>query len=296
MKILLTGANGFIGYYLVEKLLEEGHEVLATGRGENRLPFSSDSNFRYNSLDFTDAYAVYDIFEKEKPEVVIHAGANGKPDECEQDPMMATLVNVEGTLNMLFNAAEHKAFFIFLSTDFVFDGETGLYKEEDERKPVNFYGCTKMDAEDAVMEYAGNWCIIRTCLVYGRPQTGRSNLLTIVKKKLENKEPYKVVADQWRTPTYVEDLATAIVTVIQKKATGIFHISGDEYTTPYDFVLQMAGLLQLEASSLIKVTQQDFKETAQRPLKTGFSILKAQQELNYNPLSILDGLKKMLSL
>lgn len=110
-----------------------------------------------------------------------------------------------------------KSFFLFVSTDFVFDGETGTYTEADIPNPVNFYGKTKAEAEDAVKEYDYEWAIVRTSLVYGQPIGGRSNLLTVVQQKLNNGEKYKVVNDLVRTPTYVEDLAAGIVSIIEKR-------------------------------------------------------------------------------
>jgi len=292
MKILITGANGFLGYYLVEQLLNKNYEVIATGRGQSRLPFSKHKNFHYEEMDFTDPFSIHDVFEKIKPEVVVHAGAMSKPDECELDQMKAYLVNVEGTVQLLINAEDIKSFFIFLSTDFVFDGERGMYNENDIPNPVNYYGRTKLEAEEAVKEYEFDWAIVRTVLVYGINHSGHNNILKIVKEKLEKGEEYNIVDDQVRTPTYVEDLATGIVTIIEKKATGVFHLSGKDMLTPYQMAIKTAEILNLDSSVLKKVTAESFSQPARRPLKTGFVIDKARKELGYEPLSFEEGLKK----
>jgi len=292
MKILITGANGFLGYYLVEQLLNKNYEVIATGRGQSRLPFSKHKNFHYEEMDFTDPFSIHDVFEKIKPEVVVHAGAMSKPDECELDQMKAYLVNVEGTAQLLINAEDIKSFFIFLSTDFVFDGERGMYNENDIPNPVNYYGRTKLEAEEAVKEYEFDWAIVRTVLVYGINHSGHNNILKIVKEKLEKGEEYNIVDDQVRTPTYVEDLATGIVTIIEKKATGVFHLSGKDMLTPYQMAIKTAEHLNLDSSVLKKVTAASFSQPARRPLKTGFVIDKARKELGYEPLSFEEGLKK----
>ena len=292
MKILITGANGFLGYYLVEQLLNKNYEVIATGRGQSRLPFSKHKNFHYEEMDFTDPFSIHDVFEKIKPEVAVHAGAMSKPDECELDQMKAYLVNVEGTVQLLINAEDIKSFFIFLSTDFVFDGERGMYNENDIPNPVNYYGRTKLEAEEAVKEYEFDWAIVRTVLVYGINHSGHNNILKIVKEKLEKGEEYNIVDDQVRTPTYVEDLATGIVTIIEKKATGVFHLSGKDMLTPYQMAIKTAEILNLDSSVLKKVTAESFSQPARRPLKTGFVIDKARKELGYEPLSFEEGLKK----
>jgi dTDP-4-dehydrorhamnose reductase len=292
MKILITGANGFLGYYLIQQLLEKNHTVIATGKGECRLPFTNHNGFKYTSMDFTDPFTVHDVFEKYKPEAVIHAGAMSKPDDCELQQWQAYITNVEGTVTLLLNAEEQKSFFIFVSTDFIFDGERGMYKEEDEAAPVNFYGKTKLEAEDAVKEYEHGWAIARTVLVYGKPLAGRSNILSIVKDKLEKGEEYSVVDDQVRTPTYVEDLAAGIIVILEKKATGIYHLSGSDVLTPYEMACKTADYLGLNKSLIKKVTAASFSQPAKRPLKTGFIIDKARDQLDFKPISFDEGLQK----
>lgn len=280
MKILITGANGFLGYHLSTRLLEKGHTVIATGRRECRLPVHK--NLEYAALDFTDPFAVHDLFEKYKPGIVVHAGAMTKVDECEEQQWEAYLVNVEGTVTVLLNAEEQKSFFIFISTDFVFDGNRGSYTEEDETGPVNFYGKTKTEAEDAVREYEYDWAIIRTSLVYGPALKGKNNILTIVKHKLEGKEEYKVVDDQVRTPTFVNDLVAGIILVIEKKTPGIYHISGSDILTPYQMACRTAKHLGLDSSLIKRVTAADFTQPAKRPLKTNLVIEKIKA-LGYKP-------------
>ena len=291
MRVLLTGANGFLGYYLTGQLLEKGYETIATGKGDCRLPYHS-KNFFYHSMDFTDPFIVHDVFEKFRPEVVVHAGAMSKVDDCELRQWDAYRANVEGTLTLLNNAEEKKSFFILVSTDFIFDGRQGMYKEEDAPAPVNFYGKTKLEAEEAVKEYHFDWAIARTILVYGKSHSSKDNILINVKNKLEKGEEYKVVNDQLRTPTYVEDLASGIVSIIAKRATGIYHLSGKDLLTPYQMACKAAGYLKLDSSLIKKVTADDFSQAARRPLKTGFIIDKAKEKLGFEPISFEEGLQK----
>jgi dTDP-4-dehydrorhamnose reductase len=295
MKILITGANGFLGHYLAAQLLQKNIEVIATGKGNCRLPFSGAANFVYAPMDFADAENVSPVFNQHKPTVVVHAGAMSKPDECEENKEATWLVNVTGTANMLAVAEKYNCYFIYISTDFVFDGVKGMYTETDEPNPVNYYGQAKLEAEKLVQQYNGNWAIIRTVLVYGKPLSGRSNILTIVKEKLEKGEGYKVVSDQIRTPTYVEDLAAGIISIIEKNKTGTWHLSGADELTPYNMSCAVADYLQLDKKLLTEVTAASFTQPAVRPPKTGFNISKAKSELGYNPLSFAEGLQKTFS-
>jgi len=295
MNVLITGANGFLGYYLTEKLLGKGYAVIATGKGDCRLPFLQDNNFFYDSMDFTDPYAVHDVFQKYQPQVVIHGGAISKPDECELNQWQAYLVNVEGTVTTLVNAAEQKSFFVFVSTDFIFDGQKGMYKEEDEPAPVNYYGKTKLEAEELVKDYENKWAIVRTVMVYGKPMLSRANILSIVKEKLEKGEAYNVVDDQVRTPTYVEDLTAGIVQIIETNAHGVYHLSGKDVMTPYEMACKAAEYLELDKTLIKRVTSDTFSQAAKRPARTGFNIDKARKELGFEPVSFEEGLKKMFS-
>ena len=287
-KILLTGANGFVGAYLV-KQLAHNNAIVATGKGECRLP---SSGFVYETLDFTDEEAVGICMRRHQPEVVVHCGALSKPDECETNREGAFRVNVTGTINMLKNAIPYRSHFVFLSTDFVFDGEKGMYSEEDERSPVNYYGETKVMAEDEVMKYPYDWSIVRTVLVYGKPFFSRQNILTSTATALRNGNPLKIFNDQVRTPTYVEDLVSGLQAIIEKKAAGIFHISGADVRTPYEMAVAVARHLNLNEHLIEKVTEGEFSQPARRPLKTGFNISKAKTVLGYQPISFETGLEK----
>lgn len=293
-KILITGANGFLGYYLTKLLWETGYTVIASGRGESRLPFHGD-RYEYVSFDFTQKQEVDHAIAILQPAIVVHCGAISKPDECERDRENAFLNNVVATVHLLKACERIGAKFIFLSTDFVFDGTKGMYREEEERKAVNYYGQTKILAEDEVMQYPHPWAIVRTVLVYGKPVASRENLLTVVAKALESNKPLTIFSDQVRTPTYVEDLAAGILHIIEKQATGIFHLSGLDILSPYQMAVAVANYLQLDASLIKAITENDLKEPAKRPQKTGFTITKAQRELDYQPISFAEGLAKTFS-
>lgn len=302
--ILVTGANGLLGQFLVKVLVENHWEVLATGRGPSRLYFPEDlalrggtASYVYADMDFTSAADVAHTLDRWQPTVILHAGAMTQVDPCEEDPLECYRVNVEGTQILLEAAAARGARFVFVSTDFVFDGAAGPYREEDTPNPISAYGRSKLEAERCVMAASLDWSIIRTVLVYGTPLSGtRSNIISWTRSSLESGKRIQVVCDQWRTPTYVEDLALAIESVVRLNARGLYHISGKDFMTPYDMALRTARHLGLDETLLTRVDASTFTQPGRRPPRTGFIIDKAIRELGYAPISFDEGIVRTLGL
>jgi dTDP-4-dehydrorhamnose reductase len=286
--VLITGANGFTGSHL-KLILSNNFSVVATGRQPDPV---MNKGLCFYQMDITSKEQVIKVFDAVKPDVVVHLAALSKPDECEQNRLKAYGINTRAVSFLLEASASCKTHFIFLSTDFVFDGEKGMYTEEDLPSPVNYYGETKFLAEQLVKQYPYDWCIIRTVLVYGSSEGTRENILTSAAKDLAKGKKLNIVNDQIRTPTHVDDLCMAIKAAIEKKAQGIFHISGKDVLTPYEMVMATAEFLNLDGSLVHPVTQESFSQPARRPLKTGFNISKAVRELGYDPVSFQEGLKK----
>ncbi|WP_300602322.1 SDR family oxidoreductase [Niabella sp.] len=294
MKILVTGSNGLVGSYVVQQLLDAGHQVFASSKTPDLSAFGERKGYRFIQMDFTDPYILSAVFEAVQPDVVVHSGAMSKPDDCELNQADAYNVNTAGTLQLLLNAADYQSFFIFLSTDFIFNGKQGMHREEDPADPLSYYGRTKLEAEDAVKAYEYGWAIVRTVFVYGKPLYGRDCFLTMIAKKLRNNEAYKLTDDQERTPTYAPDLAKGIAAIIEKKATGVFHLCGKDIRSPYQMAMEAAAFMGIGAHQLTPVRTADLPALAERPLKSGLDISKAQQELGYAPLPFPEGLRRTL--
>lgn len=290
MKILITGSNGLLGQKLVRLFVDEGVDFVATSKGANRIDYLS-APFAYQSLDITDEAEVKAVFEEHRPDTVIHTAAMTNVDQCESEQSQCRLLNVMATENLVKTCEAIDAFFIHLSTDFIFDGEAGPYKEDDQPNPVSFYGQSKWDAEKLVMASKCEWAIVRTVLVFGvTPGMSRSNIILWVKDNLEKGNPLNIVDDQWRTPTLAEDLAMGCYLIAKKKASGVFHVSGDEMLTPYQMAMRTARYFDLDPSLIKKVDASSFTQPARRPPKTGFIIDKARELLDYNPRSFEDGI------
>ncbi|MBX3253607.1 MAG: SDR family oxidoreductase [Chitinophagaceae bacterium] len=294
MKILVTGSNGLLGQYLVRDLALAGHIVVATGRGTCRLQIGELPGALYSEADITDEQAVWQLVSGAAPDVIVHAAAMAQPDACELDKEACYKTNVEATRYFCKAASALGAKMVYISTDFIFSGDNGPYKEDDITGPVNYYGQSKLEAEETVKNMLKDWAIVRTVLVYGNILAGtRSNMVTWVKENLEKGNSIKVVNDQIRTPTYIEDLSEGIKRIIEKNESGIYHISGKEVFTPYEMALQVADYFHLNKNLMEKVDASVFTQPAKRPLKTGFIIEKAEAVLGYSPVSFKEGMKRM---
>lgn len=289
MKILVTGANGLLGYKLVQLLSSKAEiTTIATGRKKiNGLP----NNVQYFELDVTDHTQTLDVLNKTKPDVVIHTAAMTQVDQCETEQELCWKANVTGVENVIEACEKNNIHLVHVSTDFIFDGTHGPLDEMATPKPVNFYGESKLAGEQAVQKSKLQWAILRTVLVYGvTPDLSRSNIVLWVKKSLEERKTINVVNDQWRTPTLAEDLAMGCYLAASKKATGIYHISGEEMMTPFDIANQTAEFFNLDKSLIKPADSNTFKQPAMRPPKTGFIISKSKQELGYHPHTFKEGL------
>lgn len=294
MKVLVTGANGLLGQELVDLLASKNYQVVATSKGPSRIRSNSDKII-YEDLDITDGLATYKIITAHKPQLIVHAAAMTQVDLCELQKIDCYNINVTATRFLIEAAKEINSKFIYVSTDFIFDGSSGPYKEDDEPKPLNYYGSTKLAAETEVIECGLEWSIVRTVLVIGKAESTRSNIISWVKEKLQKGEKIKVVDDQFRTPTFAEDLARGIVLIIEKNARGIYHISGKDLLTPYQIALKTAEHFHLDNSLIEKADASSFSQPALRPPRTGFHIDKARKQLGYEPTSFDEGLKRFFA-
>lgn len=293
-KIFITGANGFLGQHLCLFLASNGHTVIASGRGACRIP--SREKFEYAELDITDKEAVQHCLQWHQPSVIIHTAALSKPDECNNNKESCLLNNVTATKYLIEAAQSIAPHFIYTSTDFIF-GENGPHGEEDTPAPLNFYGESKLMAEKIVKESDLLFSIIRPVFMYGAVWEGmRPSFLHWVKDNLEQKKSIKVVNDQLRTPTFVNDICKGIEAVIEHRANGDFHLAGKDIISPYQMAIKVADILQLDTSLIESVDSENFPESVQRAKRSGLKIDKAMKVLGYTPVSFEEGIKLTFSL
>lgn len=290
-KVLVTGSNGLLGQKLVQQLVDlDEFEVIATGRGKCRI---ENTGFQYVEINIEDEKQVDEVIGLISPDILIHGAAMTHVDECELNQEACFKANVVATQNLISASEKADSLFVFVSTDFIFSGLDGKdpYLEDSTPHPVNYYGETKLEAENLVKESALKWAIVRTGLVYGVAQDlTRSNIILWVKSSLEQGKEIQVVDDQVRTPTLAEDLAAGCVLIAQKKATGVFNISGGELLTPFQMAIQTADYFGLDKSLIKRTDSSRFTQPAKRPLKTGFIIDKARKQLGYEPKTFQAGI------
>jgi dTDP-4-dehydrorhamnose reductase len=290
-KILITGSNGLLGQKLVELLIQNADiQVVATARGENRLPFKD--GYEYQSMDITSREQVQEVVANTKPNVIIHTAAMTNVDQCESEKDACWAQNVNSVEYLIEASSKIDCFLLHVSTDFIFDGKAGPYKEDAEANPISFYGWSKYAAEKLVTNSNIRWAIARTVLVYGiAHDMSRTNIILWVKKSLEDGKNIKVVTDQWRTPTLAEDLAKGCTLIAEQEAEGIFNISGKDFLTPYEMAIMTADYFKLDKSLIAQADSTTFSQPAKRPPRTGFDLTKSQKVLGYQPVSFMKGIE-----
>ena len=291
LRILVTGSNGLLGQKLVSALRDDAEvELIATSRGPDRTPEPLGS--RYHALDITSREDVNRVFDSTRPMVVVHGAAMTNVDACETDPDACQTQNVTATGLLVDAAKRHRSHFIFLSTDFIFDGLNGPYREDDAPAPLSIYGHSKLEGERLVMNAGlGKWAIARTIIVYGvAPGLSRSNVVLWAKSALEKGQPIKVVDDQWRMPTLAEDLADGCIRIAKIGASGIFNLSGPDGMSILELVQRVGAFFSLNTSVVTAVKSDTLGQPAKRPPKTGFILDKARRELGYAPRGFEAGL------
>lgn len=290
MKILITGSNGLLGQKLVQLLQQkEGVQLLATSMGENRI--SNKEGYQYQPLNITNQNEINTLLDSFQPNVVINTAAMTNVDACEVDKEGCWDLNVNAVKYLIEASEKNNSHLIHLSTDFIFDGEDGPYKEADIPNPLSYYGKSKLVAEELLQKSNIKWSIVRTIIVYGvGEKMSRSNIVLWAKEALEKGDPLNIVNDQFRSPTLSEDLAMGCWLIAEKKAQGIYHISGKDIMSIIELVNRVADFYGYDKTIISPISSSTLNQAAKRPPKTGFVLAKAINDLGYSPHSFEEGL------
>lgn len=244
-KILVTGANGMLGQDLCPILEDNGYEVIETDK---------------DTLDITNQEQVKSVLEQNKPDVVIHCAAYTNVDKAEEDLKTAELINVTGTENIAETCGKLGITLVYISTDYVFDGtKNSPYRPDDRTNPVNNYGMTKYEGEEAVRSLCEKYYIARTSWLYGHH--GRNFVETML--SLSDKPEIKVVDDQIGCPTWTVELANGIVKLLSKPY-GTYHVCGSGATSWYGVAREVFVQSGMKVN-LLPCTTDEFPRPAKRP-------------------------------
>ncbi len=287
-RILITGSNGLLGQKVVD-IFSRGNYPLLLVSLEAESVFDEDI-FPYRKLDLTQKQEVRKIIDEFEPEIIIHTAAITDVDLCEKDRALAWKVNVGSVENIAHAANLVGAKVIHLSTDYVFDGENGPYGESDRTNPISYYGRTKLASENVLRIASTPSTIIRTMVLYGIGHKVKSNFALWLYHNFKGGKQIRVVDDQIGNPTFVDDLALAILKIVELERNGLYHIAGADIVSRYDFALSFAGIFGFNKKMIQPVKSSQFKQPAPRPLKSGFITLKAEIELGLKMSGIERGL------
>lgn len=287
LKLLITGASGLYGSKLAQLALDRGFEV-----------YSSDIQSlsvygKFVQLDISNKAHVEEAFKTIKPDVVVHAATLTDVDKCELNKELAWKINVNGTKNVAQAAQKNGSFLIYISTDYVFSGKKSLYIESDVRDPINYYGLTKVEAEE-IVKTLPEYFIARPSVIYGStPAAGKVNFALWLIETLRKGNRLKIVTDQWNTPTLNTNLAEMTLEVVERQLTGIYHLCGATRVSRFEFAEQIADTFDLNKELIDKVTSSQFSWPAKRPTDSSLDTSKAQRDLKCKPLTLSKALEQL---
>lgn len=291
-KIIVIGANGFAGRRILDNLSTYSDYCLIGISLHPDIRETGRHQFYISNL--TDYQAIDRIIKEIQPNIVINCSALSVPDYCEQHHEETFAINVAAVEHLAKCCEQCGCRLIHLSSDFVFDGNTDrLYTEDDLPAPINYYGLSKYLSEIIIAKTCSSYAIVRVVVVYGKNLQGQhGNIVQLVKNRLESGQEIKVVSDQYRTPTWVQDIAEGIKLLLDSRS-GIYHICGKEYMSIKDIAYRTAAFFHLDSSLILPVTTAEMHEATPRPLNSGLNIEKAIKELGYQPHSFEEGLEEM---
>ena len=288
MKFLVTGSAGLIGSQVVKDLLAQNHQVYSCyhdAKPEQGTPVI---------LDLLDKNNIIETINKIKPDIIIHLAAMTGVDQCELQQDLAMKINSDATEILAREASTQEAFFVYVSTDYVFDGKKGMVKENDVPNPLGFYGKSKLAGELTLNKFASAYAIVRTSTPFGLHKTKKSFPIW-VKENLELKKEIPVLVDQFTSPTYVPNLSRMLIEIATKQITGVIHLAGATRISRYQFAELVADKLSLDKQLLVPTNSKDMKWKAQRPKDSSLDASFANEILDEKPQEIKQSLELLIS-
>jgi len=278
LKFLVTGSAGLVGQQVV-KDLSKSNQVFSC-YNESKPEYGDSVK-----MDLKNYEMVSSILTEIKPDVVIHLGAMTGVDLCEKEKTSASEINTKATEIIAKECSKLNSFLVYVSTDYVFDGNFGMYKEDDVANPLGFYGKSKLEGEKAVQNFSTNWCIARTSTPFGLHPTKKSFPMWVI-ENLQKQKQIDVLIDQFTSPTYIPNLSRMLIEISERRITGIIHAAGASKISRYQMASMVSDKLNLDGTLLKQISMNKMKWVAQRPKDSSLDVSRASSILNEKPQKI----------
>ena len=288
-RILITGANGLLGQAITSLFKRESDFDLLQSSVED-TPFL-DIGLDYVKMDITNKEEVKKTVNKYSPDVILNCAAFTDVDRSETEREQCWRLNVDAIKNLIITARPKNLKIVHYSTDYIFDGKNGPYKEDSIPHPISFYGRSKLASENALIISGVDSIIIRTMVLFGVGVKVKSNFALWMVNNLRNNTPINIVDDMIGNSTMVDDLAFGTLKAIEKDARGIYNITGADIISRYDFAMILCDVFNFNKKLIRKIKTKDLNQPAPRPLNSGLITFKAETELGFKPMDTLEGLR-----
>jgi len=289
-RILVLGSNGLLGQ-AIQLAFNKDYQVYASSVEDHS--FLASEQARYIQADLTSRAEVRELVIWANPDVIINTAAYTNVDGCEQEREQCWAVNVLALENIIEAPYIKKPILVQISTDYVFDGEKGAYRETDIPNPRGNYARSKMAAENIISSSEFEYIIARTQVLYGTGVNVRANFVTWLVQALGEQNTVQIVDDQIGNPTYTPDLAEAVLRLLEAKAFGVYHISGIDRISRYDFATLVSEVFGLDTGLIQKIHTEELQQKAPRPMNSTFSTDKLYNNINWLPRPTEKALKHL---
>jgi len=286
--ILIIGGSGLVGSSLV-KLASDNMKVFFTFCN-SPVQIANTKSFFIDLLDGEES-SICDLIKSLSPDIVVNTVALQSVDDCELNHKIADRLHVESTKEIAAACLESSSKLIHFSSNFVFDGKKGCYREDDLCNPISYYGKTRLEAEKIVLDSSLNNVILRTTVIYGWHKN--SKFTNFVLQRLKNGTKIEAYTDQYGNPTLADDLAKCIIKIISKDTNGLFHAVGSTCVNRYEFALDIANTFGFDRNLIVPVTSDQKSQTALRPQNGCLDTSKIKNEIGFEFCDITTGISHL---
>jgi len=287
MKVLIVGCNGLLGQSLIETGPPES-EVQLFGAALENEPAAGSALSGYRSVDISGRDGLEAAIKDIAPDWIFNAAAVTDVDLCEREPALAALINRDTVMWM----AAMGLPMVQVSTDYVFDGLSGPYREEDPTAPLSVYGATKLESE-AILARSDRSLVVRTMTLWGKGRGRKTSFVDFVRDSLRAGKSIRIVTDQWGNPTLAEDLAVGIWKLVLAGRSGLYHVAGSELNTRFTWAQAIASHYGLDGTLIHPCLTSDLKQAARRPLKSGLICDKLERDTGFRPRDVAGQLARV---